>query len=207
MSGQMKIRQVFKELHRVLVCSCVLGHLRWSVSYKRGPDCGPVGTFGRNNDDKDYWGKNDLMDQCCFEETKMDCYNDEDCREVCSHLEDNKQRFIGADVGYALDWQIDDEGLPRGCAAFRNKDGSDKEEETFRTRKVLLRRNEDAGCPDQKMKDGEGLEMHETVKMYANDLPKWHEDFLKVFMKMQANGYSAEDLTENDLTSFWKHKN
>ena len=177
--------------------------MRWSLGYKRGPDCGARGTFGREQDEEDYWGNNDLFEECCSE--KMDCFNDEDCRDKCTNLNDNKQRFIGPDVGYVLDWQIDDEGLPKGCKAFQNVNGTDKSEEVFTNRQKLTKRNKDVECPKQMMSDGEGGIMHETVQFFADNLKDWHEAFISAFLKMQNNGYGQDELKTNDLTGFWKH--
>ena len=95
------------------------GHIRWDMGYKRGPDCGDPGTFGRKNDEDDYWGRRKLFDQCCYENNELDCFNDESCRKTCTFLNGNKQRFIGPDVGYVLDWKVDEEGVPSGCEAFK----------------------------------------------------------------------------------------
>ena len=179
---------------------------RWDVGYRRGPDCGAKGTFGREFDEEDYWGRSNLIDECCFSDDKMDCFNDEECREKCTYLNAHKQRFIGADVGYVLDWEIVD-GLPRGCSAFKNSDGTDKTERQFGESgtRGMAQNNEGVGCPKQMMSDGEGGVMHETVKYFADNLKQWHEAFLKAFIKMQGNGYEVDDLKTNDLSKFWKH--
>ena len=51
------------------------GHLRWSSSYNRGPDCGPEDSFGRKQDEDDYWGRRGIMEMCCAD--KMACYEDD----------------------------------------------------------------------------------------------------------------------------------
>jgi len=180
------------------------GHLRWNIDYVRGPDCGEVGTFGRDNDVDDYWGRRNLFDECCFNKTPLDCFNNATCNAQCTYRNGNKQRFIGADMGYVIDWELVD-GVPRGCKSFQNKDGSDMTAEDFRTAQQLTKKNQDVGCPKQMMSDGEGGIMHETVQYFADHLPEWHEAFLKTFIKMQRNGYAQDDLKVNDMSGFWKH--
>ena len=51
------------------------GHIRWDLSYYRGPDCGPKDTFGRQHDEEDYWGRSGLMEKCC--DDKIACYEDD----------------------------------------------------------------------------------------------------------------------------------
>ena len=50
---------------------------------------------------------------------------------MCTFHNGNKNRFIGADVGYVLKWEIED-GLPRGCSVFKNKNGEYMTNEEFR---------------------------------------------------------------------------
>ena len=168
------------------------------------PHCGEIGTFGRDNDVDDYWGRRNLFDECCFSDTPMDCFNNATCNAQCTYRNGNKQRFIGADMGYVIDWELVD-GVPRGCKSFQNKDGSDMTAEDFRTAQQLTKKNQDVGCPKQMMSDGEGGIMHETVQYFADYLPEWHEAFLKTFIKMQQNGYAQDDLKVNDMSGFWKH--
>ena len=53
------------------------------------------------------------------------------CHDLCTFHNGNKNRFIGADAGYMLKWEIED-GLPRGCSVFKNKKGEYMTNEEFR---------------------------------------------------------------------------
>ena len=114
-----------------------------------------------------------------------------------------QERFIGADVGFFLDWQVDPETkLPSNCSAFdRNRGETAKETmEKFGSVKSLG----EAGCPKQMLKDKQsGKALYELVEQFASDQETWISAYTEAFIKMQANGYAAGKLVVGP-TGFWE---
>ena len=77
------------------------GHIRWGLSFNRGPDC--LNPDPKNPDLKNTWKDN--FEQCCAEK-KAGCAEKASCDEQCTRLKNDKERAIGPDVGYYLKWQV-----------------------------------------------------------------------------------------------------
>jgi len=183
------------------------GHIRWDMSMERGPDCGSKhgrddNSFGWEQDNDDYWGRRGLWADCCTD--KMACFRNATCRDLCTFNNGNKQRFIGADVGYVLKWELE-AGLPRGCEVFKNKRGEDMTHDEFRSAGQLRKDGQELGCPRQDLDDGEGRALADTVEHFARDNEDWVRSFTAVFSRMQANGYTGDQLYTQDLAGFFKH--
>ena len=80
------------------------GHIRWGLSFKRGPDC--LNPDPRAGDLKNtWWSRKDNFERCCAEK-KAGCAEKASCDEQCTRLKNDKERAIGPDVGYYLKWQV-----------------------------------------------------------------------------------------------------
>ena len=62
--------------------------------------------------------------------------------------------------------------------------------------------------PDGFAIDGypDGLPLHETVELYADNQEQWMEDFVRAWDKMTLNGVDESKLTKGP-NDFWLHMN
>ena len=57
---------------------------------------------------------------------------DDSCNPVCTIRQENKERYLGPDMGFYFKWNIDETGHPAGCPGFKNKmTGEDLEDEEY----------------------------------------------------------------------------
>jgi len=185
-----------------------LGHLRWNQLYLRGPTC-QKNTFGYEKD-FETWNKrkeikqaasaagfNSGIEYCCHEKERG-CVMDNSCNPVCTIRQENKERYLGPDIGFYFKWNIDQTGHPVGCPGFKNKKtGEDFEDEDFRKKGVLH-----PDCDKQDADDGSGQALWQTVEDFADNQELWMEAFVDSFEKVQLNGYNSLDQGSQD---FWNH--
>lgn len=68
-----------------------------------------------------------------------------------------------------------------------------------RSASQLRKNGQELGCPRQDLDDGEGRALADTVEHFAHNLKDWINSFVVTFTKMQANGYSADQLRTQNL--------
>ena len=116
----------------------------------------------------------------------------------CTVKVGNKERYIGADMGFYFKWNISPEGLPRGCPGFKDSStGADMTLNQFQTTTFL-----GPNCPKQDTDDGTGLKLWETVEEFADDQESWMKEFVSALEKMQGNGYKS---LQQGPKGFWTH--
>ena len=75
----------------------------------------------------------------------------------------------------------------------------------YRSAGQLRKDGQELGCPRQDLDDGEGRALADTVEHFARDNEDWIQSFTAVFSRMQANGYTGDQLNTQDLQGFFKH--
>jgi hypothetical protein len=185
------------------------------MEYQRGPDCVAPPPAQADEDRDGPWGRRKITVSCCAAKA-AGCAAEGTCSRKCTIQKGNRERAIGADVGFYLKWQVvsmainlaifhqsqvDDQGLPYGCDGFNNrKTGERLTHEEFRNAGRLG----DAECPMQDLDDGHGQELWRTVEDFADSQELWMEEFTAVFAKMQRNGYKEGGLAQGPA-NFWTH--
>ena len=166
--------------------------------------------FSSYENDKEEWNKKKSLQMaafaagfsspiefCCSEKERK-CADDDSCFDGCSLNVENKERYLGPDMGFYFKWDLSNDGLPRGCPGFVNKNnGQDMTDEDFRKKGGLI-----PDCPMQDADDGTGQEMWETVEEYADSNEVWIAEFVTAFDKLQNNGYDGLD---QGPYGFWTH--
>ena len=136
------------------------------------------------------------MDYCC-KERERNCQSNNSCDEDCTLQTDNKERYLGPDMGFYFKWQINGQGLPRGCPGFEDRRGRGMSDRDFRKKGMVI-----PDCPKQDADDGTGQELWKTVEEFADSQETWIKEFVAAFEKMQSNGYKSLD---QGPTGFWTH--
>ena len=162
------------------------------------------------NQDKKLWNKRKPLQaaaaaagfstplEFCCNERERNCADDDSCFEDCTIPTENKERYLGPDMGFYFKWDLSDDGLPRGCPGFVNKKtGEDMTDEDFQKKGMVI-----PDCPMQDTDDGTGQEMWETVEEYADSNEAWIAEFVIAFDILQNNGY---DNLEQGPQGFWTH--
>ena len=162
------------------------GHLFWHLRYKRIPSC------DEKSEDKEFWKKD--YDACC---------EGQKSKKECERWVQNRIRHISTDVGLYLKWDIDENGLPTGCKAFKNK----KTKQPFTEKEF---RNSDYlgfnGCEKQSFLTENGQPLYELVEHFAANQESWIETFFNAFDKLQLTGSRPNELTQGP-TDFWDLEN
>ena len=100
------------------------------------------------------------------------------------------------DMGYYLDWKMDQNGYPYGCDIFDTKT-NDQIGNGFKLGP--------SDCKKQTLREingKKGLQLWKRVEFYAENQEEWLIDFAKSFEKMLANGYKKKQLTTGPR-KFW----
>lgn len=103
-------------------------------------------------------------------------------------------KMISADMGYAWKFHFDENGLPRGCNAFKHDDPA------WYAPRFSAGMND---CPKQDLLDEHGIPLYDAVVMYGENATLWMHDFVEAYIKMQQNGWTK--LTQGP-SKFWSHK-
>ena len=191
--------------------------LLWHHEVTRSPVCaeaeedklGQGDTFWNNKtlDEKvKKEGYDSFWDYCCQQKT-TGCGAAGSCDPECTRTVQNRIRYLSSDVGLYLKWEYVEKGFPTTefCEAFKTK----RAEWEWLFGKWLINGGEirgPAGCPKQDLDDGYGKPIWKAVELYADNQPKWINDFVTVWEKMSMNGYKASDL-EQGPRKWWKHMN
>ena len=88
--------------------------------------------------------------------------------------------YLNNDMGLRFKFETDEWGKPIGCKGLNDADCLNHKREY----------SPDHECPlNDDLVDGGALEMHEIVKLYAENNQMWVNEFSAVFEKMLENGY------------------
>ena len=162
------------------------GHVFWHLRYKRIPHCPKKGE--EKSEDKEFW--KDDYDPCCKGQKSL---------QDCERWVQNRIRHISTDVGLYLGWDIDENGLPKGCKAFLNKKTKQPlTEEEFRNSDYLGIN----GCEKQSFPTETGQSLYQLVEHFADNQEDWIDTFFQAFDKLQTTGSNLNELTQGP-TEFW----
>ena len=177
------------------------GPATWIHENFRGPNC--------HKTQKQLGNQNWSREECCDGEDPKEGANCE--RWVFNFGKD--EMAMNAEMGLYFDFDVDEDGMPFGCAGleyFKARNWDKKAKFT-----TSVKPNGDVN-PDKPWKDIDKFEyvgvecpknnlaipegstpVHQVLEEYAKDQDKWVQDFLPTYQKMLANGYSDGELQDS----------
>ena len=195
-------------LVRANKCGYGMGPFQWTHWYHRCPASNTCAGLSQDESVTERWpiheypeDPRDCENQHCREEDERAepdtparcCDNLEEgqkCKEGCMKFIANDETALSVDVGFYLDFQVDDiTGRPHGCPVF-----DDQHSAHWGSAGPV-------DCPKQ-MYAPEGEPLHLVVEEFADYQNLWIDDFIPAFEQMVANGIPEEDLQAGP-TRWW----